>query len=139
MLFGVLFCNCKGTKKSAKESQDVKKSGDIVLFTKPLDSLNTDYFDIDSISMKDQTLMVYVTYGGGCGNVEFDMFYKPQILTVMPHRKTLYLKLTDNDPCRELVQKELLYDLSVFNDEARKGGVIIILDKYEFLYSLSEQ
>jgi len=84
-------------------------------------------------------LFVYVTYGGGCGDAEFKMFYKPQVMAVMPHRNVLYLKLTDNDPCRELIQKELVYDLSVFNKEAKSGGVIFSLDEYEFMYTMSEK
>ena len=50
VLIGVLCFNCKGTRSAAKESHDVKKGEDIVMYSKPLDSLKTDYFDIDSIA-----------------------------------------------------------------------------------------
>lgn len=140
LLLGVLLNACKGTKKTAKADQLSAYTGDkIILFDKPLDSLQTDYFDIDSIAMREQTLFVYVTYGGGCGDVEFEMFYRPQLMTVMPHRKNLALKLSDDDPCRELIQKELTYDLSVFNEEAKAGGVLLSIGKNEFLYSMSEE
>lgn len=139
-LFGILFFSCKGTKQTTESNQNEKPVADkISLYTLPLDSLQTDYFNIDSIAMKDQTLFVYATYGGGCGEVNFEMFYKPQLMTVMPHRNTLFLKLTDNDPCRELVQKKLVFDLSAFNEEAKSGGVAFNLDKYEFIYSISEE
>jgi len=139
LLLGFLFFSCKGTKKTTESNQNMKSAADkLSLYVLPPDSLKTDYFDIDSIAMNDQTLFVFVTYGGGCGDVNFEMFYKPQFMTVMPHRNSLLLKLTDNDPCRELVQKKLIYDLSTFNEEAKSGGVVFILDKYEFMYTIEE-
>ncbi|PLW97184.1 MAG: hypothetical protein C0591_07335 [Marinilabiliales bacterium] len=140
LMLGFLFFSCKGTKKTTEANQIVKPASDkISLYTLPSDSLKTDYFNIDSIAMKDQTLFVFITYSGGCGDVKFEMFYKPQFLTVMPHRNSLLLKLTDDDPCRELIQKKLTYDLSIFNAEAQSGGVVFNLDKYEFMYTISEE
>ena len=136
---GITIWSCKGTKKVSESNGNINDSVDeIVLSNKPLDSLKTDYFSIDSVSMDNQTLFVYVNYGGGCGDVKFEMFYIPQLMTVMPHRRNLALKLTDNDPCREIIQKKLAYDLSVFDKEDRTGGVIININNSEFLYTLSE-
>lgn len=139
ILLGISCTNCKSTKKAAESNKNNKQLNPITLYSEPVDSLKTDYFDIDSVSVHDQVLKVYVTYGGGCGEATFDMYYKPQLMTVLPHRNFLLLKLNDNDPCRELIQKELLYDLSVFKKEAKEGGVVITLDKYEFYYSISEE
>lgn len=137
---GITTWSCKGTKKIAESNGNTNDSvNEIVLSNKSLDSLKTDYFNIDSVSMNHQILFVYVNYSGGCGDVKFEMFYTPQIMTVMRHRRNLALKLTDNDPCREIIQKKLVYDLSVFNKEAETGGVIISINNSEFLYTLSEQ
>ena len=133
---GITTWSCKGTKKMTESNSDTVN--EIVLSNKPLDSLKTDYFSIDSVSINNQILFVYVNYSGGCGDVKFEMFYTPQIMTVMPHSRNLALKLTDNDPCREIIQKKLAYDLSVFDKEARTGGVIININNSEFLYTLSE-
>jgi hypothetical protein len=138
LILGILLTNCKSVKKTAESGENVRKLDNISLYTKPADSLKTDYYDIDSVSIYNQTLKVYVTYSGGCGEASFEMFYKPQIMTVLPHRNVLLLKLIDEDPCRELIQKELLFDLSVFNKEAKGGGVVMSLDKYELLYSFSQ-
>jgi hypothetical protein len=138
LFLGISFNNCKSTRKTTDSEKDTKKLETIALYTEPIDSLKTDYYDIDSVSLNAQALKVYVTYSGGCGEATFEMFYKPQLMTVLPHRNLLLLKLTDDDPCRELIQKELIYDLSIFKKEAKDGGVIIILDKYELLYSISE-
>ena len=136
---GITTWSCKGTKKVTESNGNINDSvNEIVLSNKPLDSLETDYFSIDSVSINNQILFVYVNYSGGCGDVKFEMFYTPQIMTVMPHRRNLALKLTDNDPCREIIQKKLAYDLSVFDKEARTGGVIININNSEHLYTLSE-
>ncbi len=137
---GITTWSCKGTKKITELNGNTNDSvNEIMLSDKPLDSLKTDYFSIDSVSMDNQILFVYVNYSGGCGDVKFEMFYTPQLMTVMPHRRNLALKLTDNDPCREIIQKKLAYDLSVFNKEAETGGVIISINNSEFLYALSNK
>ena len=136
---GITTWSCKGTKKVTESNGNINDSvNEIVLSNKPLDSLKTDYFSIDSVSMDNKILFVYVNYSGGCGDVKFEMFYTPQLMTVMPHRRNLALKLMDNDPCREIIQKKLAYDLSVFDKEVRTGGVIININNSEFLYTLSE-
>lgn len=140
LLISIAFFNCNGTKNTAESNQKSKlASGDIILYSEPLDSLKTDYFDIDSIALKDQALSVYVTYSGGCGDVFFEMYYQPQVIAVLPHRNSLFLKLHGNDPCREIVQKKLLYDLSMFNQQAKSGGVVFNLNEFEFIYTLSEE
>ncbi len=140
IFIGLVFYSCKGTKKTTETKQNMRPSADeISFYDKSIDSFATDHFEIDSISINEQTLFVYVSYSGGCGEVEFEMFYKPQVLTVMPHRNTLLIRFTDNDPCRELIQKRLIYDLSIFNKEAKSGGVVFNLDKYEFIYTISEE
>ena len=137
---GITTWSCKGTKKVTESNGNTNDSvNEITLSNKPLDSLKTDYFSIDSVSMNNQMLFVYVNYGGGCGEVKFEMFYTPQLMTVMPHRRNLSLILTDNDPCREIIQKKLAYDLSVFNKEAETGGVIISINNSEFLYTLTNK
>ena len=137
---GITTWSCKGTKKITESNGNSNDSvNELVLSNKPLDSLKTDYFSIDSVSMNNQMLFVYVNYGGGCGEVKFEMFYTPQLMTVMPHRRNLSLILTDNDPCREIIQKKLAYDLSVFNKEAETGGVIISINNSEFLYTLTNK
>jgi len=140
IVLGITAWSCKGTKKITESNGNPNDSAnEIVLSDKPLDSLKTDYFSIDSVSIDNQILFVYVNYSGGCGDVKFEMFYTPQLMTVMPHRRNLALKLTDNDPCREIIQKKLVYDLSVFNKEAETGGVIISINNSEFLYALSNK
>ena len=66
----MILSSCNMTKKATETSQVSEQGADkISLYAPPLDSLATDHFNIDSIAMKDQTLFVYVTYGGGCGDV----------------------------------------------------------------------
>lgn len=140
IVLGITTWSCKGTKKITESNENPNDStNEIVLSNKPLNSLKTDFFSIDSVSINHQILFVYVNYSGGCGDVKFEMFYTPQLIAVMPHRRNLALKLTDNDPCREIIQKKLAYDLSVFNKEAETGVVVISINNSEFLYTLSSK
>ncbi len=75
IVLGITTWSCKGTKKTAESNGNTNNSvNEITLSNKPLDSLKTDYFSIDSISLNNQILFVYVNYSGGCGDVKFEMF-----------------------------------------------------------------
>ncbi len=131
---------CKSTKKTSEQNQHPKESAQqMTLYDKQFKDLQTDNYDIDSISIENQTLIVLVSYGGGCGDADFEMYYQPQMLTVMPHRGNLFLKLKDDDPCRSIVSKKLAFDLSVFTKEAKAGGIILNLNGQEFTYRISDE
>ncbi len=131
---------CKSTKKTSEKDADAKTPvRNMIFFDKPFEDLKTDYFDIDSLAVEGQTLAVFVSYGGGCGDAAFEMYYKPQMITVMPHRSSLFLKLIDNDPCRSIISEKLLFDLSVLNKEATTGGVILTISDNELRYQISDE
>ncbi|RLD33454.1 MAG: hypothetical protein DRI72_05010 [Bacteroidetes bacterium] len=134
----ITISECKSTKKVTEDDATEKAVAQkITLYDKPFEDLKSDYFNIDSMAVENQTLAVFVSYGGGCGEVDFNMYYKPQMMAVMPHKSNLFLTLTDNDPCRSVVSEKLLFDLSVFNKEAKSGGVILNLNGKELRYQLS--
>ena len=138
LIVSLTIFSCKSSKKaSATDTKQKNEVKQLILYEKPMDSLTTDYYDIDSVFVKDQLLTVYVSYGGGCGEADFDMYYQPQKILVMPHRTYLFLKLTDNDPCRSIVTKELQFDLSVMDKEAKTGGVVLHLGEEKILYKIS--
>ena len=129
---------CKSSKKvSATDTKPKDTVKQLILYEKPMDSLTTDYYDIDSVAVEGQKLKVFVNYGGGCGEADFEMYYQPQKILVMPHRAYLFLKLTDNDPCRSIVTKELQFDLSVMDKEAKTGGIVLQLGEEKILYKMS--
>jgi len=131
---------CKSTKKVSENDAEAQATVQkMTFYNEPFEDLKTDYFDIDSMAVENQKLAVFVSYGGGCGEVDFNMYYKPQMMAVMPHRSNLFLTLADNDPCRSVVSKKLLFDLSVFNKEAKTGGIILNLNGKELQYQLSDE
>ena len=136
-LLGII-ASCKSSKKtSTTEAKSEEPVQQLIYYNQPLDSLATDYYDIDSVALDGQYLLLYVNYGGGCGDVKFDMYYQPQKILVMPHRASLFLKLTDNDPCRSIVTKKLIFDLSVMDKEAKAGGVVLSLGDKKITYKIS--
>ena len=131
--------SCKSSKKaSAKEKGEKEMVEQLIYYDQPLDSLTTDMYIIDSVKIEGHILKVFVNYSGGCGDANFEMYYQPQKILVMPHRALLFLKLTDNDPCRSIVTKELLFDLSVMDKEAGTGGVVLHIGNNKLTYKISK-
>jgi hypothetical protein len=138
LIVSLTVCSCKSSKKTSATDTEVKNEvKQLLYYEEPMDSLTTDYYDIDSMAVEGHMLKVFVSYGGGCGNADFEMYYQPQKILVMPHRTYLFLKFTDNDPCRSIVNKELQFDLSVMDKEAKTGGVILYLGDDKVTYKIS--
>ena len=93
------------------------------MLEKPADSLRIDFYEIDSLSIKDHCLEILVNYGGGCGGARFELYYTNQVLESMPPQIVLHLAFIDNDPCRSIVQKKLKFNLEPFKRFADRGGI----------------
>jgi len=118
----VAACNTKrGTIKS--DQTKIIACSEILLLEKPIDSLRIDFYNIDSLNIKDKCLEILVNYGGGCGEARFDLYYTNQILESMPPQTVLHLAFDDNDPCRSIVQKKLKFSLEPFKRFADRGGI----------------
>lgn len=93
----------------------------------PVNKISTDYYTIDSLFITDNCLNIWVSYSGGCGNSEFKLFYNNKIMQSMPPKTNLLLQLTDNDPCRAIVQQKLYFNLNFFEEHANKDGIVLKL------------
>ncbi|MEJ2595835.1 MAG: hypothetical protein P8100_12090 [bacterium] len=93
-----------------------------LLDTSP-DSLRMDPFQIDSLRIEEQCLDIFVSYGGGCGEVRFNMYYTQKVQHSFPPQTTLYLAFEDNDHCRAIERKKLTFDLSPLSNYADNGGI----------------
>ncbi|MFK5856693.1 MAG: hypothetical protein QM503_11225 [Bacteroidota bacterium] len=119
-------CNVsKKIEKQADTSADICES--MTYNSMPVDKIATDYYSIDTIFIVDNCLNIWVSYSGGCGNSDFILYYTDRIKESMPPKTTLRLQLTDDDPCRAIVQQKLFYNLSYFEDYAEKNGILFKL------------
>lgn len=114
---------CTTKKEIAKTDQNQIVCSEMVLLEKPLDSLRFDHYSIDSLTIKDHCLEIMVSYGGGCGEANFDLYLSDRIMESMPPKTILYLTFEDNDPCRSIVKKKLKYSLKPLKKFADRGGI----------------
>ncbi|MDH5598619.1 MAG: hypothetical protein OEY34_05820 [Cyclobacteriaceae bacterium] len=90
-----------------------QKLYDDIAAGKVSDTLSTDLFTIKEVSIMDTTLLIKVSYSGGCNDHTFDLVW-PEIITQQyPPDITVYLYHDSNgDSCEALLTKTLAYDFS---------------------------
>lgn len=75
----------------------------------------SDPFQIAKASIEGKNLLVTVQYGGGCGDVEFNLVWDGSKSAGLPTRIPMRLHLRDRDYCKAYVTKELCFDISGAN------------------------
>ena len=90
-----------------------------------VDNISTDYYSIDTLFINNNCLNIWVSYGGGCGDADFKLYYSNNIDKSNQPKTSLLLQLIDNDPCRAIVQQKLFYNLSFFDGYAEKDGILL--------------
>jgi len=116
--------SCGTSRKGTTEENAIPEPCEAIIFIdKPYTEVETDYYSLDSLFIENGCLNIWVSYGGGCGDAEFTLYYNNIVLESFPPKANLMLKLKDEDNCRAIVQQKLYYDLSFFNDYAVGGGI----------------
>ena len=113
---------CGNTKKIAEKSASRLCVAIDLLESSP-DSLRVDHFTIDSLAIADDCLEVYVSYGGGCGDVSFNLYRTMLVQNSFPPQTNLYFSFEDNDHCRAIERKKLVFSLKPFREYADTGGI----------------
>jgi len=102
----------------------------------PLRSLQTDDFTITSVTIEDSCLVIAVTYGGGCGTTNFELFWNKMITECRYPSVNVFLKLTDDDFCKAIISETVLkFDLTAFGGLRESYGLGIRIMGTEFLVS----
>jgi len=116
------------SKKIEKSKEDNSEFCESMTYnTNPVNNIATDYYSLDTIFIANDCLNIWVSYSGGCGDAEFVLYYTDRVKKSMPPKTNLRLQLTDDDPCRAIVQQKLFYNLSFFDDYADKNGILLML------------
>ncbi len=128
VLLAILTGSCKTSKKTVQNKDDADDICQSMTYNEsPIDKISTDYYSIDSLFIKDDCLNIWVSYGGGCGDADFKLYYSGRVMKSMPPQTSLLLQLIDNDPCRAIVQQKLFFNLSFFEEDASKSGILLNL------------
>lgn len=129
LVFSIVFISSCNTSKKVSQTGDgiVDICESMTFNNRPVNNISTDYYTIDSLFITDNCLNIWVSYSGGCGDSEFKLLYSNKILESIPPKTSLLLHLTDNDPCRAIVQQKLFFNLNFFEEYADKDGIILKL------------
>jgi hypothetical protein len=135
MVSAVSTISCRLKKSASSQQVELKQSVSgclpMTLEEEPFLPVASDLFDIDSAWIEGNCLKIAVVYSGGCGTVDFQLYYNEKAMKSMPPQKSLFLAFTDNDPCRAMIQDIVRFDLGPFEAMARAGGVVLNLSGHE--------
>ena len=124
----LLISSCNTSRKASQTKDNIVDICESMTFTdQPLGNISTDYYLIDSLFITNDCLNLWVSYSGGCGDADFKLYYSDRVMTSMPPQTSLLLQLIDNDPCRAIVQQKLFFNLSFFEEDANKDGIMLNL------------
>lgn len=124
LFISFIIFSCKTTTKVSNSDETENICESMTYTVQQLKDLTTDYYTIDTLFISDNCLNIWVSYGGGCGDADFTLFYNNKVMRSMPPQTTLHLQLIDNDPCRAIVQQKLYYNLSFFDEYKTQKGII---------------
>ena len=89
-----------------------------------------DDFDIINASISTNNLNLTIEYGGGCGNIYYDLVTGNDYLETIPIQKNIRLAFDDNDNCEAGIELELSFDLTQIQ-VSNTDRILINLDKWE--------
>lgn len=138
LLATILFfaCHKKSINKShATTTEKSEKQADIPVKSAIVDT-DTDMTDkgslyaVDSIKINEDILSVFVNYSGGCETHSFDLYSNGMYAKSMPPQLSLCLRHTNNnDNCRELILKELKFNVANLKYAGKSTVVLKLADK----------
>jgi hypothetical protein len=139
MLFlsSVLFIGChkKPLNKTADRSATVEKTENKQAASPEVKSAIVDagtdmaasgaMYNVDSMTINNDTLSIFVNYSGGCKEHTFDLYSNGMYAKSLPPQLSLCLKHTNNgDACRKLIMKELKFNVSNLKYAGKKTVVL---------------
>ena len=71
-----------------------------------------DSFFFKKVEIVEDCLKLTIQYGGGCGDVEVNLFDSGAIAKSNPPQRYIRLSFKDNDSCEALITKDYVFDLS---------------------------
>jgi len=105
-------------------------------------SAESDEYVITDSRIYNDSLMIEVQYGGGCGPTDFELITDGLFMESNPVKLNVILAFDDEDPCEMAVKKNLCFDLSnlatYYNDsyQTTEGKIVLhILDYNTITYN----
>ncbi len=95
-----------------------------------------DSFDFINVEIIQNCLKLTIEYGGGCGDIELKLISSEMVMESNPPQINIRLSLKDEDNCKAIIRKEILFDLTPIN-KLVNDRVILNIDNWDesILYS----
>ncbi|MBB78007.1 MAG: hypothetical protein CL844_03275 [Crocinitomicaceae bacterium] len=136
-LFISLFCiviSCATPKKNSDKTTVIEKNQNYRKIKAKIGELNnSDPFDIKNIEMQNNTLLISLSYTGGCGEHSFEMIGSESLLkTNPPKRKVKLIHKNHEDYCKKIINEEISVFISDLSCTKMKGAeTILLLDGWD--------
>ncbi|MDW7694353.1 hypothetical protein R9C00_06355 [Flammeovirgaceae bacterium SG7u.111] len=88
-----------------------------------------DEFFYKHAEIKNDSLELVISYGGGCGEIKAYMVTDGYLTKSMPPQLNLLLSFEDHDFCEAIVQDTLTFDLKPLQKEGH-NSIVLHLEKY---------
>ena len=89
-----------------------------------------DEFEIIVASISDNNLNITLFYGGGCGNIYYDLVTGNDYLETTPIQKNIRIAFDDKDNCEAGIELKLSFNLTQIQISST-NRIIINLNKWE--------
>lgn len=123
--FMISCTNDDDNSSSLLESLDVIRVEENLFVNAPNDG-----FEIINASISDNNLNITIVYGGGCGNIYYDLVTGNDYLETIPIQKNIRLAFDDKDNCEAGIELELSFDITQIQLSST-DSIILNLDKWE--------
>lgn len=129
LLLGVVGCSLLSSDGSTG-AEEVHVIEDPVNFDRS--AIQIAGFKIEAASVKRDVLELRISYSGGCEEHAFDLYSTRGIYESKPPQADVYLSHEGNgDACRQLIRKELTFDLSPLKNPSGSGALRLRLHQYQ--------
>ena len=108
-----------------------------VIIDKELDIVNTGSpISIDSAQIHGNEISFFVNYSGGCKEHTFELYSNGNYSKSLPPQLSVFLKHNNNeDNCRELISRELIFNITKLKYQGKNTVVLKFGDKKQIKYT----
>ena len=124
-ILALLSCKDKSVNSETLSCDQVIISDDSLYEHSPNDS-----YEFKNVEIIHNCLNITIEYGGGCGEVEFNLIDSELVMESYPPQRNIKLSFKDEDYCKALIRKQVSFDLTPIQIIGI-NKVILHLDNWE--------
>jgi len=113
-----------------KESGQVSPEKDIII-SDEFSAFEDSEMMIQKAEIESHTLTLSIQYGGGCGEIDYDLYTSGLFMESNPVQLEVVLSFEDNDMCEALITKDISFDLkpvaALWKNSYREASGTVIL------------